>query len=227
MVKFVEDNIAKRLTKCRKKLKLKPKQAAELVGIDLRTLQYHETGEHEPSDPVLKRYAELYGVSWVWLVNGMTQSPKMLKEQTGLYGITSETVIDGKTMSVTSYAPDEKEEPEGNQINVQGDLSRSVTLLAELMQSRDSSFRAAIISNLEAFTSAIEKDRRISEYEGRIRELTDENAALTKRLEEAAQVTEKLDRIEKIIKEHYHDQKWNRNVMKELYKVINGNSLIN
>lgn len=216
--------IGNRLRISREILPIGKKEAALAIGLTKRALAYHESGSKVKPD-LIKRYAEIYNVDPHWLMTGKTTASRVT-EQTGLYGITSETVIDGKTMRVTSYAPDEKDEPEGNLTNVQSDLSRSVSLLAELMQNGDSAFRDAIISNLEAFTSVIAKDRLVMEQRECIRKLTEENAELTKRLDEAIKVTEKLDRIEKIIKEHYRDPKSNRSAMKKLYNLIDGNSLL-
>lgn len=148
---MAEDSIAKRLMKLRTAKKLTQEQVAELIRKDLRTVQNHEDGLYEPSAPTLKRYAELYGVHWFELKTGQ-KPPSVIEELPPLYGHTSEKLVEGKSMKITTFGDDEEPGVPPN---------KAVELLHRILSSNDVTTITAILTNLQAFASNLEKDALI------------------------------------------------------------------
>jgi len=117
--------------------------------------------------------------------NGLVESrsPVMTQEMVGLWGRTRHHDVDGERFAVTAYGPensrnDEKPQPVG--------LGQAVDLLNTVLSSGNEVFIQALMSNLIAFSNAVQRDK---EQSARIAKLENECEALKSRL---AAVEEKL-----------------------------------
>lgn len=63
-------NIGRRLRRAREAKRLTQKEVAEKIGIHNSTLGKYELGEREPDFDTIKKLAEVYEVSPVWLLIG-------------------------------------------------------------------------------------------------------------------------------------------------------------
>lgn len=67
---YTENKMAdSRYREARKRCAMKTKQAAMALGVSFTTLASYERGATQPSATVIKKMAELYGVSADWLLD--------------------------------------------------------------------------------------------------------------------------------------------------------------
>jgi transcriptional regulator with XRE-family HTH domain len=209
-----------RLKKLRKDKGLNQFEVSAALKIGHSSVQRHEAGNW-PSPNVLDKYILFYECDRGWLLSGrgdpyiyegeQSFSPparkleSVLKDSTGLYARTKEKVLDGVPHVIREY------EPEGEVAGEHVDeptaeshlIENSQQILARLLKSSDLNMISAITANLSMFDQ--------------IRELKEENTRLK------AELSTILD----VLARHaMPPEQENRLVMKELYRVVDGNTLL-
>ena len=141
------EGLAQRLKTSRDLSGLTQEESAKLLHINRRSVQEHEKGAH-PRTGLIKRYASIYKVDSHWLMTGES-SQGIVTEDAAPYGRTSEVMVDGKAVKITSFEP--KSDAEQSEPNI---LIR------------------------EALAAIMEKDRENHRLRVKIQELTEKLATI-------------------------------------------------
>lgn len=203
----MEITASERLQSLRNELEITQAEVAKGTGLSYSAVQVHEGGR-TPSKTSLKKYAVYYRVDEIWLLRGRgakrpgeteAEQPLYNKEskpngkvypinhavQTvkardadGLWGNTRQVEAAGAKFTVTTHEP--RTQP--------GDIGfrDAVQLLGNILDSGDRTITRAILSNLEAFSGAVDQaaqsKQRIAALENKIAQLQSENQDLRARV---------------------------------------------
>ena len=104
----------------------------------------------------------------------------MLRDEKGLYGRAKSLEMEGKHYDITEFEPENKVTPSAT-------LTEAVKMLATILDSNDQIYVRAILSNLQAFSHAVESrhdDRdRIAALEAECEEFEKRIAEMEKKIE--------------------------------------------
>lgn len=196
-----------RLFDAREVFSLTQIQAAELIGVSLRSLQGHEKNEHRPGNNVLNRYIKVYKCDKHWLLTGEGDSyRKPIRGSQAVIasidGDDGEKDLDGdhrgdthgsnkynlgqkKIFHVRSPDPDYEYGPR------RAYTVHEALLMATRVLESDTSYADALYLNIQHFDRAIQAEERLSIIEDenkhqldRIVSLEDECEKFKKRIED-------------------------------------------
>ncbi len=225
------ETLGNRLSKARKRARLTQNQAAELLGVVLRTIQNHEAGTHRPSDEDLRTYCDMYKCSWVWLLTGdgekFINKDGMVQEVEppyavgttdgeGLFGKTYFKEVEGQRVSVPTF------DPKTSRPQAPADpLAEAMSGLLKIFNSGDQESITAITSNIQSFQTSVEKDHKIKELQGQITLMKRDMDVLMKRISVIEQTSRKLVEVETVFVKHSSSiPEERRAVMKEIAAIL-------
>lgn len=182
----------KRVRALRVKMGLTQEEAAQKIGIKYKTYQTHESGQW-PNRSTQQKYLDFYKCDKTWFLTGEGEAyPGMdhfseetplynkgiVSDRDGLWGKAKEHDADGQKVVVTRFAPVSPEQPTSR--------GQAMDMLLNIYSSGDQVLIRAIVSNLEAFNRAVDRDRhqhaRITKLEAECNDLKEEVEGLKKRL---------------------------------------------
>lgn len=159
---------------------------ASKIGVSARTVQRWELEDALPKGEELKKIAEIFSVNVHWLVTGegdqyINKDREQIgsaQDPEGLWGDTAQVDIEGDRFSVTAFAP--KSGREGTA----GTLGQAVDMLSTVLNSGDSIYVHALMSNLVAFSDAVQARQKQDRMQDRIKSLENECDKLKEKLED-------------------------------------------
>lgn len=188
-------DLHERLKYAREAKKITQEQAASLLRRSLRTIQNHESGQNRPPGRMLQAYADIYGCSYRWLVTGDeaegSDQARFAADGEGLWGKTGPVVVDGVESVVTLFEP----KPFRKSSSM---LGQAVDMMRAVLDSQDQGFIKALMSNLAAFSGAVEREKA---YRARVAGLESKCDALEKQVADQAREIQDLKRAMKLLDE--------------------------
>lgn len=161
---------------------------ADTIKINVSTIQKWK-GENFPKGDILSRIRKEFNVDINWLLTGQGEtyikdrkpvpvSTPQLEDKDGLWGEGREVTVGGKKVPLTLFSP-AGQAGLPSEYNKPAGIGHAVDLLANILSSGDQIIVTAIMSNLRAFSDAVDSRRQAEE---RISKLEDECAVYEKRI---------------------------------------------
>lgn len=164
---------------------------ARRLGIHISSIRRYESENQIPKGDILEKIQEEFGVNTAWLLSGQGE-PYIkdrrngdLADKNGLWGKTERTEVDGREFTVTTFAP--KGETTAAPV-----LGQAVDMLATVLGSGDQVFIQALMSNLLAFSAAVNEKKHQA---ARISALESECEDLQKRLIDVERTLRDLNEV--------------------------------
>ena len=156
-----------------------------MIGAGKSSIQNYETKDKVPKGNILQNICTVFNVNTTWLLTGQSQPPikdrkvdqvgiHQVVDDEGLWGRTRRHQVEGSEVDVTLFEP-----KDGAEMEAVGGLGQSVELLANILSSGNQVMIRAILSNLQAFSNAVDSQYRAEE---RILKLEEECEKFEKRV---------------------------------------------
>ena len=165
------NSLGKRLIEARKKKFLTQLQAADLVGINERSLQGHELNEHRPGNNTIVRYVRIYECNKEYLLTGKGKFSLNNNKKDG--EIRGDKRVGEGFRSVRSITGEYSVSPYGEASDG----------LRDIFNSGEQVLISAIQANIRAFQVAAHREHQNAQQSQKIKDLEEKCDEFKKRLE--------------------------------------------